>query len=163
MASELGGLMKKLMITFLIPAVFLCILSVSDSVFAQSKSQQYLGKPEMCVDVSRIKETRIIDDQTILFIMKGGQRYLNRLPVKCPGLMLSNGFGYATSIDKLCMQDSIKVLSKGSAIGSTCPLGEFVPFKADMSDSAAEKLLKGGLLNELVSEGAFKEIGSSKK
>ena len=32
-----------------------------------------------------------------------------------------------------------------------------IPFKADMRDSEAVKLLKEGLLDELVSEGTFEE------
>ena len=150
--------MKKLCVIFVIPALLFGSTFFSYNALAASKPEQYLGEAEMCVDVYRIKETRIIDNQTILFIMRGGERYLNRLPVKCSGLVIGDGFGYETSITKLCMQDSIKVISPGSAPGNTCLLGEFIPFKVDMRDSDAVKLLKDGLLEELVSEGAFEEV-----
>ena len=149
--------MKKLLIIFVIPTFLIGCIFFSNTVFAASKAQEYLGKPEMCIDVYRIKETRIIDDQTILFIMYGGKRYLNRLPVECNGLKIGDGFGYETSISKLCMQDSIKALNHGAALGNICMLGNFIPFKADMSDGDAVKLLKDGLLEELASESAFEE------
>jgi hypothetical protein len=149
--------MKKRLSIVLIPALILCIFSTPTGALAGPKADQYLGEPEMCIDVHRIKETRIIDNQTILFIMRGGTRYLNRLPVPCTGLVIGDGFAYSTSISKLCMQDSIDVLNTGSALGNTCPLGKFLPFKADMRDSKAVKLLKEGLLDELVSEGTFEE------
>lgn len=135
----------------------LSLLFVPVYALAGPKAAQYLGEPESCIDVYRIKETRILDNQTILFIMHGEIRYLNRLPIRCTGLVLGNGFAYSTTIQKLCLQDSIKVLNTGAAIGNTCPLGRFIPFKADMGDNDAVKLLKEGLLDELVSEGVFEE------
>ena len=158
-----GGIMKKLLIIFVIPTFLIGCLFFSNTAFAASKAEAYLGEPEMCIDVYRIKETRIIDDQTILFIMYGGKRYLNRLPVECSGLKMGDGFGYGTSITKLCMQDSIKVLNQGSALGNICMLGNFIPFEADMSDGDADKLLKNGLLEELVSESAFEEAFPAEK
>jgi hypothetical protein len=161
--DKLGGFMKRLFIIFVIPALLSGGIFFSQNALASTKAEIYLGEPEMCVDTYRIKETRIIDNQTILFIMRDGTRYLNRLPVKCSGLVIADGFSYETSIAKLCLQDSITVLNRGSALGSTCMLGRFVPFNADMRDSDAVKLLKDGLLEELVAEGAFEEAFSSEK
>jgi hypothetical protein len=150
--------MKKLTNIFVISVLFLGTCLFFSTASAASKAQEYLGEPQMCVDTYRIKETRIINNQSILFIMRGGERYINYLPVKCTGLVLADGFSYETSISKLCKQDSIKTLSPGSAPGTTCLLGDFIPFKADMKDGEAVKLLKEGLLEELVSEGAFVKL-----
>ena len=155
--------MKKLFVYFAVPALLLGSIFISHGALAASKAEQYLGEPETCLDVYRIKETRILDNQTILFIMRGGGRYLNRLPVKCSGLVIADGFGYGTSISKLCMQDSITTLSPGSAPGNICMLGKFIPFKADMTDSDVVKLLKDSLLEELVAEGAFEETFPAEK
>jgi len=130
---------------------------------AENKADKYLGKKESCVEVSRIKETRVLDDQTILFEMRGGAFYLNRLPVKCVGLKISGGFSYSTSFQKLCKQDSIKVIEAGSAPGIGCPLGEFVQFKEKGTLDKIAKLLDDGLLKELVAEGVFKEAFPEKK
>lgn len=155
--------MKSLTICFATLAIFFGSIFICNGALAASKAEQYLGEPESCLDVQRIKETRIIDDQTIFFIMRGGQRYLNRLPVRCSGLVIANGFGYGTSISKLCMQDSITTISPGSAPGNTCMLGKFIPFNTDMKDGDEFKLLKNSLLEELVAEGAFEEIFSADK
>jgi hypothetical protein len=131
---------------------------------AESKAEMYLGEAEMCLETYQIKETRIIDDQTILFIMRSGGLYLNRLPVRCVGLRIADGFGYSTRIAKLCKQDRITVTSPGSAPGNTCMLGDFLPFnKHEMKNAEVIKLLRDGLLEELVAEGAFQEIGAEKK
>lgn len=152
-----GGIMKKLTISLAILVLLLGSIFICQNAMAESKTKQYLGEPEMCLDTYRIDETRIIDNQTILFIMRGGERYLNRLPVPCSGLVIADGFGYTTSISKLCLQDRITTLSPGSAPANTCMLGKFIPFNVDMTDGDAIKLLKDGLLDELVAEEAFEE------
>ena len=144
-------------------AIFFCLPLLSINAGAESKADKYLGEKEMCLETARIKETRILDDQTILFEERGGAFYLNRLPVRSPGLKIAGGFSYSTSIAKLCRQDSIKVISPGSAPTSTALLGEFVQFKEKGTVDKIEKLLTGGLLKELVAEGAFKEAFPEKK
>lgn len=144
-------------------AIFFCLPLLSINAGAESKADKYLGEKEMCLETARIKETRILDDQTILFEERGGAFYINRLPVRSPGLKIAGGFSYSTSIAKLCRQDSIKVISPGSAPTSTALLGEFVQFKEKGTVDKIEKLLTGGLLKELVAEGAFKEAFPEKK
>ena len=144
-------------------AIFFCLPLFAINAGAESKADKYLGEKEMCLETARIKETRILDDQTILFEERGGAFYINRLPVRSPGLKIAGGFSYSTSIAKLCRQDSIKVISPGSAPTSTALLGEFVQFKEKGTVDKVEKLLTDGLLKELVAEGAFKEAFSEKK
>jgi hypothetical protein len=149
--------MKKNILAIALAIFFIApLFSVNAS--AESRTSKYLGEKTMCLEVARIKETRILDNRTILFEMRGGTFYLNRLPVECSGLKLSGGFKYRTSNEKLCSQDSFKVVAPGSAPESTCPLGEFVEFKEKGTVDKVEKLLTGGLLKELVDEGAFKEV-----
>jgi hypothetical protein len=139
------------------------VVMVPGLASAESKAEMYLGEAEMCLETYQIKETRIIDDQTILFIMRSGGLYLNRLPVRCVGLRIADGFGYSTRIAKLCKQDRITVTTPGSMPGSTCMLGEFHPFdKHEMKTTEVIKLIEGGLLEELVAEGVFKEVFTEK-
>jgi hypothetical protein len=138
--------------------IFFIATLFSFSVMAETQSQKYLGKKESCIDISRIKQSRVLDDQTILFEMRGGKFYINRLPVRCVSLKIAGGFSYSTSIDKLCKQDIIKVVQPSSAPGQTCSIGEFVEFKEKGTIDKIEKLLEDGLLKDLVSEGAFETI-----
>lgn len=140
-----------------ITMIFFCVPLFRISAMAETKAEKYLGEKKMCLETVRIKETRILDNQTILFEMRGGKFYLNRLPVASPGLKIAGGFSYSTSIAKLCKQDSIKLIARGSEPTSTAMLGEFVEFKQEGKVDQIEKLLTDGLLDELVGEGAFKE------
>jgi hypothetical protein len=153
--------MKRFIIMAIGALLFVTLFSFNAA--AEKKAVIYLGEKVNCVEVSRIKETRVLDNQTILFEIRGGAFYLNRLPVTCSGLKISGGFSYSTFVDKLCKQDSIKIVEPGSAAGSTCPLGEFIQFNQKGTLSEVEKLLDNGLLKELVAEGVFKDAFPQKK
>jgi len=88
--------------------------------------------PRDCVIVSNIRQTVTIDDQTILFYMRGGKKevYRNYLPQACPHLGREGRFAYETRIGRLCNVDLITVLEQfGVALGPgfTCRLGDFYP------------------------------------
>ncbi|MET0378836.1 MAG: DUF6491 family protein [Spongiibacteraceae bacterium] len=94
-----------------------------------------------CLQIVQIKNTRIIDDQNIVFETRGRQFYNNHLPRKCPGLKSSDKFRYKTSQSVLCNVDIITVLvGSGSSMmdGATCGLGSFTPTQ-DPDEKAKEK------------------------
>jgi hypothetical protein len=97
--------------------------------------------PKECVTVSDIRRTVAIDDRTILFYLRGGNRiYRNYLPRECPGLARENRISYKTTTSRLCDVDLITVLEQfgvGLRPGFTCPLGDFIP----MTKEEAEDLL----------------------
>ena len=83
-----------------------------------------------CVRRSMIDTTRIIDDRTILFYMRGPNIFLNKLPRRCSGLKISGTFGYDTRTNELCNVDIIAVMQDfGGQIrpGVRCGLGKFQP------------------------------------
>jgi hypothetical protein len=94
--------------------------------------------PEDCIIVSRIDQTDAIDDQNIIFRMRGDRVYRNTLPRKCPGLARENRIAYQTTASRLCRIDTITVLEDfgvGFRPGFTCRLGEFVPLsEAEVED-----------------------------
>jgi hypothetical protein len=86
--------------------------------------------PRDCVVTQSIDKTDAVDDQNILFYMRGNKVYRNHLPRKCPGLERENRIGYETHSSRLCAIDTITVLEDfgvGLRPGFTCRLGEFVP------------------------------------
>ncbi|RPI63819.1 MAG: hypothetical protein EHM50_01695 [Lysobacterales bacterium] len=86
--------------------------------------------PRDCIVVQSIDDTDAIDDQNIIFRMRGDKVYRNHLPRKCPGLERENRFAYETRSSRLCSIDTITVLEDfgvGFRPGFTCRLGEFVP------------------------------------
>lgn len=90
--------------------------------------------PQECVIISRIDQTEAIDDQNIIFHMRGNEVYRNTLPRKCPGLERENRIAYETRSARLCDIDTISVLEDfgvGLRPGFTCRLGQFVPLSPD--------------------------------
>jgi hypothetical protein len=133
------------------------------SAMAESKAETYLGAPKTYLSTSEINETVILDDQTILFKMLNGKLYINRLPFECPNLITADGFAYTTSIAKIYKQDIITALWPDFTSGSKCGLGYFWPFKYQGKTNGAVTLLKNGLLDKLVAEGAFKKVSPDNK
>ena len=94
----------------------------------QEAAIQPAGKPESCIQINQIRETRVRDDQTIDFYMNGRQVYRNRLPNSCPELGFEERFTYETSLSELCSTDIITVLHEAPLMrGASCGLGQFTP------------------------------------
>lgn len=112
-----------------IGATILATLGIGAATTARPLSQaeeanvQPAGKPVHCLETYRIDETRVRDDQTIDFVMKGGQVYRNRLPYSCSNLGFEERFAYSTGTQELCSSDAITVIPHGAS----CGLGEFQP------------------------------------
>lgn len=95
--------------------------------------------PQDCVLVSSIDETDAVDDQNLIFRMRGNKVFRNTLPRKCPGLERENRIAYEARNSRLCSIDTITVLEQRFGVGLqggfTCRLGEFVPLSpAEVED-----------------------------
>lgn len=94
--------------------------------------------PRDCVAVSRIRRTKIVDDKTILFYMRGGSVYQNILERDCPRLEREGRFMYEVRSYRLCDIDTITVLDRfgsGFGRGFTCRLGEFLPITMEEAET----------------------------
>jgi len=107
--------------------------AASAAAAARAPSADDLDRtPHDCVILSDIRQTVVIDDQTILFYMRGGKKpvYRNYLAHQCPNLGREGRFAYQTPIGRLCNIDLITVLQQlGPSLGPgfTCRLGDFFP------------------------------------
>jgi hypothetical protein len=162
MSYEKEAGMKRL-ISIIFMVIVLCWSMPSAKAHAESQAEKFLGEREMCLVIIRIKESVVLDDRCIIFETYGNEFYISFLPVNCPELKISGGFAYETSYDKLCKQEIIRVLGPDDNLGGTCMLGEFVRFKQKGTLSNIRKLLEGGLLDNLVKEGAFEDAFPVKK
>ena len=83
-----------------------------------------------CVELSRIREARVVDDRTIDFYLGSREVLRNTLPQSCPQLGLERAFTYSTSLSQLCSVDIITVVIQGGGprTGASCGLGAFVPY-----------------------------------
>jgi len=93
--------------------------------------------PTNCISTSRIRNTEIIDDRTILFYLRGGRIYSNVLQRDCPELEREDRFAYVARGGRLCSIDLIQVLPRfgvGFSIGATCALGQFHPVTSEEAE-----------------------------
>jgi hypothetical protein len=90
-----------------------------------------IGPDVNCLPLSSIRETRVVDDKTIDFVMLDGKWYRNRLVYSCPQLGFERAFSYKTSISQLCSVDIITVLQQAGGLqrGASCGLGKFTPIE----------------------------------
>ena len=89
-----------------------------------------LGDSKRCININRIDRTEVLNDRTIVFYLRGGEIYVNRLPHRCPGLRSRDTFMYKNTTNSLCNVDTIRVMdSIGGTLrpGVGCGLGEFHP------------------------------------
>lgn len=110
---------------------------------AFSQDDDFDRTPAGCLVVTTIDRTKVLDDQTILFYMRGKRAYRNVLPRRCPGLLREDRFAYQARGGRLCSTDTITVLEQfGSRFnaGFTCAIGEFHP----VSEEEVEDLLATG-------------------
>jgi hypothetical protein len=89
-----------------------------------------VGKPESCIPLAQIRESRVRDDWTIDFHVGGNKWYRNTLPYRCNSLGFERSFSYKTSLSQLCNVDIITVFASGgggSGPRGSCGLGQFQP------------------------------------
>ncbi|MCS6987472.1 MAG: DUF6491 family protein [Sphingomonadaceae bacterium] len=103
----------------------------AERLAADKASRVPAGEPVECLPVAQIRETRVLDDQTIDFFLRDGRVFRSELPQRCPQLGFERSFGYNTSIPQLCRVDLITVIQTtgGPQTGATCGLGPFTPLK----------------------------------
>lgn len=103
------------------------------------KRYQPTGKMKSCISLRSLRNSQIIDDQTIFFSGIGRRVYFNRLPRRCSRLAVEERFSYRSSVGQLCKSDFITVLdSMGSSLNS-CGLGQFEEWEKKPKEKPAQK------------------------
>jgi hypothetical protein len=103
-------------------------------------------EPRDCITLMEIDRTRVADDDTILFYMRGGDVYRNELPNRCPTLEFEERFMYRVTTGRLCSIDVITVIDDvgfGFMPGASCGLGEFEPISEEEADELTEERRDG--------------------
>ena len=94
---------------------------------APAPAQADEASTRRCLPIASIRSTRVLDDQSIVFLMRGKPDYINKLPNRCPGLGFYKSFGYATGLSSVCDLDIITVIESNRR-GASCGLGAFVEY-----------------------------------
>lgn len=107
----------------------LALMATSLSLTARAEDAPTAeAKTESCLQLHRIRTTKVVDDSTVLFYLSSNEVYKNVLPRKCSALRPNEGFLYKSSINQLCSVDTITPLvSAGGGYMTTtsCGLGTF--------------------------------------
>lgn len=100
------------------------LLVLAGNGWAEEKKEP--GKD--CIQLTQIRETKAVDDQTILVFAGPNRVFKNHLPHKCNGLSHADSYMYKTSQSQLCSLDVITVLNRFGgdfSKGPSCGLGTF--------------------------------------
>ena len=117
-------------------AVFLFALSTVQPIQAAEEEAPDVRQPnpdmqgQRCLSSRPIRKTEVLDDQNILFYLRGAAIYLNHLPKPCKRLAREGRFMYRTTVARICRYDIINLLvdSGGTlGLGRACKLGTFYP------------------------------------
>ena len=87
---------------------------------------------ERCISTRTVHRMHVISDDTLLFRVSGSLSYVNRLRQPCPGLARTPyAPRIAASGSRYCSGDIAETEADG---GSSCQLGEFIPYRTGASD-----------------------------
>ena len=157
--------MMRLVIASLLGLLFVLPAWAQDGEQADEVAEDAAGaiddfdrEPVNCIMPTRIDRTEIIDERTILFYMRGGDIYRNRLAYDCPRLVRERRFSYDVRTNRLCNVDSITVLEYwGTSLrqGMACGLGQFYPIteeEAEMLDIEPDEMFENATAIEETAE-----------
>ncbi|MSO72378.1 MAG: hypothetical protein EXQ84_02050 [Rhodospirillaceae bacterium] len=110
--------------------------SLAVSATAQAAPDR-VGETQMCVPMSKIDETPIIDNKTILLKMRGRGNYKRiDLMGPCSGLTFS-GYVHVVHVNQFCTSDPLRVLEP---VGAVCMIDKIV----NIDEAEAKELLLRG-------------------
>lgn len=108
----------------IVSTVLATALCMSGLFLAGAQADSAKGN-DVCLDADHIDHTVVVDDQTVLFYMRGGKIWKNTLQRKCPSLKFEQGFSEDIRGDEVCSnRQMIQVLQTGAS----CSLGAFTPY-----------------------------------
>ena len=102
--------MKKALVTPLVAAGMIIGTVMGTAAPALADDAADDEKGVTCIDIVRMKSSKVIDNQTIIIDMRGGPDYKMTLANRCPGLKMQDTWIHdARSLAKLCDVDVIRV------------------------------------------------------
>ena len=81
-----------------------------------------VAQADSCINPTRIKEQKILNDQEIEFTLNTGEVWINRLPRVCPSLKFQGGFTWEVRGTLVCSNEQTIYVRDD---GTPCQLGVF--------------------------------------
>lgn len=83
------------------------------------------GETERCLTHSRVRHTRVVDDNHIIFELSPRSYYLSTLPRRCHSLGFHKAIKMTVRGGSICARETFQVLDNSVAMGPLCSFGEF--------------------------------------
>ena len=83
------------------------------------------GETKNCINPRRIRDTKIVDENYIIFRVAGKTSYLNSLPRRCRTLDFYQAIIYRVRGSSLCSNDIFQVFDRSGITGGSCSFGKF--------------------------------------
>lgn len=83
------------------------------------------GEKRRCLTHSRIRYTRVVDDNNIIFEITPSSYYLNTLPRRCNSLGFHEAIKLTVRGGTVCARETFEVLDNSVTMGHLCSFGEF--------------------------------------
>lgn len=96
------------------------------------------GAPQRCINVRQLASIEPVGNHTLLFYLRGGDVWRNRLDHSCSGLDRDTVFSYELRGSRLCSNDVIFQVNRfGDRLerGIGCALGEFDYLTEDQAEA----------------------------
>lgn len=87
------------------------------------------GEMKTCINPTRIRHTKILDDYHLIFEGNNRTSYLVTLKRRCPGLAFEESIAYTVRGGSLCRTDVFQVLGTGVIPRASCGLEQFEVLK----------------------------------
>ncbi len=121
--------MNRMPLLLLIPALLMACAGRDAPPTAEEVDAAFPPEDTVrCIDIRRVRSIEPIGNHTLLFYMRSGDVWRNRLRTACPGLHRHSKFLYEVRGSQLCSLDSFYLLLDdgfGFRRGAGCALGEF--------------------------------------
>lgn len=99
-------------------------LAIAASLPAAAQTTPAAPSPRVCLNNQDVESATSNDGKTMIFKMRNGQTYINRLRGSCPGLRFNGFIWELRGINDICEnQQTLRVIQSGEV----CMLGKFDP------------------------------------
>jgi hypothetical protein len=114
-----------------------------DQILAETLTEDDYGDPSRCIDMKRVRSTKILDRQHVAFRSSNRKIWLVKLIPPCRSLDYDDVLSLPTTTGRLCRLDSIYTIDRASGIpGVPCKIDTFREITKEQYDFLREELKK---------------------
>lgn len=114
-----------------------------EQILAETLDEDDYGNPTRCIDMKRIRTTKILDKQHVVFRSTNRQIWLVKLIPPCRSLDYDDVLSLPTNSGRLCRLDSIYTIDRASGIpGVPCKIDTFREISREQYEFLREELKK---------------------